>query len=140
MSKSEFSKRLEIFKDTLREIDILNNENPEATFGVNKFSDHTIDEVFKSPNTPFPEGKQFTYRNTQAKPSLSEINWVERGVVHPIIRDRKDCVASWAFAGADAIAGAYTLANKLKSPILFSAQEGISCINFFETCQTGFSF
>jgi len=130
--------RFENFKATLERIDVLNAQNPLATFAVNQFSDLSVEE-FKStylmPSMPadfvatacLAKGVTKRYEEEIVKDIPTSINWVTQGKVSPV-KNQAQCGSCWTFSLTGAIESAYAIKNNADPKnLLLSEQAIVDC-------------
>lgn len=106
----EKQQRFEIFRDNLRYIDEVNQQNLSYWLDLNKFADMSHDE-FKSTylgsiphisTQPTGHGKSFRYENVSDLPQ--SIDWRTEGAVTDV-KDQGQCGCCWAFSAVGAVEG-----------------------------------
>jgi len=135
----EFSKRLVIFKQNLKELNRLNRESATSRlgtkFGINKFADISKEE-FKSHLGYKPistsTNKQVDPVHAQAIPT--SYDWRKSGAVTPV-KDQGQCGSCWAFSATEGIESAYYLAKK--KLFVLSPQQIVSCDDNDDGCNGG---
>eukprot|EP01114_Cavostelium_apophysatum_P011126 TRINITY_DN2531_c0_g1_i1.p1 TRINITY_DN2531_c0_g1~~TRINITY_DN2531_c0_g1_i1.p1 ORF type:complete len:338 (-),score=55.87 TRINITY_DN2531_c0_g1_i1:22-1035(-) len=122
-NQEEFNLRFRYFQENLLRADELSKKNPQATFGVNKFSDLSQEEFatkYLMPNAEFknnyvaPPAKDFTKKadalGVNCNPNPTNYDWNSCGVVTPIY-NQGQCGSTWAFGAVMAIESYYALAG-----------------------------
>ena len=125
------------FRENLARIAVLNERNPQATFGVNQFADISAKDfvarrrgVVPPATTPKFESPKHTLK---AIPPI--VNWVKAGGVTPIM-NQGQCGSSWAFAAVYNIEGVNFATNK--KLVELSVQEILDCDTLDQGCCGGF--
>lgn len=127
-SVEEETYRQQVFADNLLRIERLNQEQPDATFGPNKFADLSPDE-FAALNLAYREPEQTEPASTRARnmimaPAPEAYDWTTAGILNAV-RDQGSCGAQWAFSAIASIESQYArVAGKLYS---LSEQQLIDC-------------
>ncbi|XP_041466672.1 cathepsin O-like [Lytechinus variegatus] len=130
---NEYSKRLQIFKESLLKHELLNafaTHRDHATYGITKFSDLTVEE-FKSEylgairtpdqNLSIPRPFQRPFKSV---PSVYDLRSIKPSVVTPV-RNQKSCGACWAFSVVETMET--QIALKYKHLTELSVQELVDC-------------
>jgi len=113
-TQSEFESRFRIFKDNMNKASKLSVANPQASFGMNKFSDLSSAEFsskYLMPTTNFesyvaPPAKDFSKKHTAnvqgCSPDPTNYNWESCGACTPIY-NQGQCGSCWAFSATETI-------------------------------------
>ena len=132
-SENEYEFRREVFMTNMEKAKKLAELNPQATFGVNKFSAMTDEEWMKTMgDNSFEQttGTPSTHNNNAV--SQNSIDW--RSKFNPI-QDQGNCGSCWAFAGA---ATAETYSSLFGYELLkYSEQELVDCVYDTDGCEGG---
>jgi len=127
--QAERNERLAIFKTNLRKIEQQNKQNPEATFGINKFADLSAEE-FKATYLGVkgavrnPEHPVAVVSKEAVAAMPTSFDWVPKGAVTPV-KNQGQCGSCWSFSAAQNIEGQWFLSNH-SLPVL-SEQEFVDC-------------
>merc|ERR1711990_666081 len=123
-TKAEYQFRLAIFKESLAEVERINNDPKEThTVGLNFLSTWTADE----------KKKLLGYRPSNrtrnpVKPDLSTIaadkDWRTEGAVTPV-KNQGQCGSCWSFSTTGALEGAHFVATK--NLVSLSEQQFVDC-------------
>ena len=143
-TQQEESRRFDIFVANMLAAAGTQEVNPLATFGMNKFSDMTVDE-FRS--THRNAAAYFAARADEPKDLLNmshiassagqSVNWVTNGAVTGV-KDQGNCGGCWSFSSTGNIEGQWFIAKK--SLVSLSEQELISCDNLNSGCNGGLEY
>jgi len=115
-TSTEFDFRFNVFQENLQKASILQKKNPQATFGVTKFSDLTEEEFrnfYLMPNTDFskwvrPAEKNFSVpqpaNRVSCSPDATNYDWFTQcgGSCTPIY-NQGQCGSCWAFSATETI-------------------------------------
>uniref|UniRef100_A0AC34FNK3 Uncharacterized protein n=1 Tax=Panagrolaimus sp. ES5 TaxID=591445 RepID=A0AC34FNK3_9BILA len=131
--------RFTVFNNNLKEIDRLNIEYPEATFGITSFTHLTKEEFSKrllpdnlvTPGSPDPLPQNFSIK---ADPY---VDWRSKNVVSSI-KNQEDCGDCYAFATAAAVES-YTAIKTRVLPNL-SEQQILDCDSKSNGCTWGYLY
>jgi hypothetical protein len=124
----EEDRRFTIFQENLEEARRIQALNPQASFGVTKFSALTKEEFqaykgYQGEDSHADVPPVFTEEELRGTPS--SVDWREKGVVASI-KDQGQCGSCWAFSSASTIESAWAIAGHPLTPL--SEQELVSCI------------
>jgi len=141
-SPSEEPPRFQIFLSNLQIIDQIQQADPNAVYGITKFSDLTPEEFQTLYLSPIDESKeQFPPSKTYQRSSLlsdsvpDSWNWTAEGAVTPV-KDQGICGgAYWAFSAIAAIESQYYLIYNVSYN--FSEQQLIDCDTADKGCYGG---
>eukprot|EP01114_Cavostelium_apophysatum_P011129 TRINITY_DN2531_c0_g1_i5.p1 TRINITY_DN2531_c0_g1~~TRINITY_DN2531_c0_g1_i5.p1 ORF type:complete len:339 (-),score=65.78 TRINITY_DN2531_c0_g1_i5:30-1046(-) len=149
-NQEEFNLRFRYFQENLLRADELSKKNPQATFGVNKFSDLSQEEFatkYLMPNAEFknnyvaPPAKDFTKKadalGVNCNPNPTNYDWNSCGVVTPIY-NQGQCGSTWAFGAVMAIESYFALAGNPLTQL--STEQILDCDTHGEDygCEGGF--
>jgi C1A family cysteine protease len=133
---AEEQQRLEAFKTNMLKAAKLQEENPLAVFGVNRFADLTKEEIKRRAGGLLSGAKNHStvpdifsadeVASTLA--STASVNWVTKGAV-TAVKDQGDCGGCWSFATTGNIESQAKLAGYPLTPL--SEQELLSCDDWF---------
>ncbi|XP_069356521.1 cysteine proteinase 1-like [Maniola hyperantus] len=144
-SDDEKAKRYEIFLKNLEHINQLNAENNYTEFGVNKFTDLTLQEFlasvtcFKAPSE-FPKRCRLITPQTINKSKdlglPTQFDWRDKNVVSGV-KNQGRCGSCWAFSTI----GNVESINAIKTGQLveLSAQQLVDCVEINSGCTGGSS-
>eukprot|EP01116_Phalansterium_solitarium_P001567 TRINITY_DN1137_c3_g1_i1.p1 TRINITY_DN1137_c3_g1~~TRINITY_DN1137_c3_g1_i1.p1 ORF type:complete len:339 (+),score=144.40 TRINITY_DN1137_c3_g1_i1:170-1186(+) len=116
-SKQELASRFNIFKANLEHIKVLSEQNPEATFGVNKFTDLSPAEFRATYLSKYqavrdekamPLAREYTAAELRDVPDTWD--WRTKGAVTPV-KNQGQCGSCWSFSTTGNIEGQWFLAN-----------------------------
>jgi len=121
----ESTLRFAIFKANLAQIDSLNQNDPSASFGINKFSDLSSEEFAGTYLMPSFESK-FSFEKYEPVQSKGEavpdsFDWRSKGAVTPV-KDQGQCGSCWAFSATEEIESQWLLKG---NPAVFLAPQQI---------------
>jgi len=149
-TQDEFDHRFRIFKENAQKSDALNALNPDAHFGVNKFSDLSSEEFAgkylmkqvdfgKFPKLPAKDFSAKTAsKNVQGcSPDPTNYNWYSCGACTPIY-NQGQCGSCWAFSATETIESYFFLAGNALTQM--SMEQIVSCdtSGSDEGCNGGF--
>ncbi|KAI8427488.1 hypothetical protein MSG28_002020 [Choristoneura fumiferana] len=129
-SHEEYNKRFEIFKNKLLHINKLNEEH-DATFGVNKFSDLTFEEFASSrfsviPSKDVNATEMITVKKEWVINAPKSLDYRTLNMVTHVKEQGFECTPSDVFAAIGNIEGQY--AKKHKKLVTLSEQQIIDCV------------
>jgi len=131
------------FQANLEIAEQLNKENPQATFGVTKFMDLTLNE-FRRTHLMVPElNKGFQPDPSKTAPLLEKIelpaswDWRDHGAVTSVY-DQGQCGSCWAFSASETIESYWFL--KTKKLVNLSQQQIVDCDTTAYGCNGGWTY
>lgn len=138
-SEAEESLRFEFFTENMKRAAELQTENPEATFGITKFSDLSKEEFakyylgYKSIDRSYMDiVEPRPYGNSTC--TESKCDWSSQGVVaRP--RNQGQCGSCWAFSTVEQIASDSVLAGNRAE--MLSPQQLVDCEKPDQGCNGG---
>lgn len=129
---SELANRFKIFKESLKRQEYLNSLEGSTVYGVNEFSDLTVEE-FKDqylsgllPSEVLPTKA----KESKDKSIPQRFDWRDLGKVSSI-KDQQKCGSCWAFSISEGLESRYAIQSN-KSVVSLSTQQFISC----DKCKT----
>jgi len=129
-TEKEFNARLAIFRDNLNFMERHRQENPQATFGVNKFADLTREEFkgYKGYHPTTPQADLPLPHLLEGMPALvpPEIDWRKKRAVSAVY-DQGQCGCCWAISVTETIESQWFLHNKSAKVPKLSFQQLICC-------------
>lgn len=136
----EYEFRYEVFQDNLLIIADLNERNPHATFGINKFADWTDTEKQGLRNRGHARGSVPDYGDKCLEESLPSadgaVSWVK---LMDKARDQGSCGGCWAFSVSGVLEGQYAISQGLDVvQDRFSPQFFVDCNRENSGCGGGF--
>ncbi|XP_047987093.1 thiol protease aleurain-like [Leguminivora glycinivorella] len=126
-NSEEYSQRLEVFKESIVEINERNAMHAETVFDITQFADLTFEER-RSLSGSLVEDLEMV---TELELGLEEItapeewDWRDQGIVTPV-KSQMGCGSCWIFASIGVIESQYAM--KHKKLLSFSEQQGVDCI------------
>jgi len=141
-TQTEYETRLQNFQDTLDRITKLNAEskalNSSAWFGVNQFSDLTLDEFSvrlgmkgyvpaQIPDVPVAPVSTV---------APSSFDWRSKGGITPV-KDQAQCGSCWAFSCTESIESVYMIKAGKKNQVPLSPQQIVDCDHGDAGCNGG---
>ena len=155
-STEDIHKHEDCFHKNVQKIKELNERNPKAKFGVNKFTDLDDDEINKMLGVmPLNEQKEKAKRKEKSDNNgnkdkkeqnggrrLQEkvdrsINWVHLGKTTGV-KDQGACGSCWAFS-ATVVQEAMQSIHTGDAPVRLSEQEAVDCEPISHGCRGGLS-
>jgi len=146
---NEAAARFQNFKDTLTRSAQLMLENPQATFGVNKFADISATEFRAKYLMPVNITEKYkpldTLKWTPAgNPIIEEgeiatgsMDWSAKGYTTPV-KDQGQCGSCWAFSATQVVESANILAGVGKSAApLLAPEQIVDCDKAMSGCNGG---
>jgi hypothetical protein len=140
--------RFEYFKTHLRQIKGLRAAHPRATFGLNAFSDSSIEEWLHRATGVPPAPPAFTQNQytastaSTASPTASSakgIDWRSKGKVTPV-KNQGQCGDCWAFSATATIESAWAING---NPLVSLSEEFLTDCDYPQSpggCNGGFPF
>jgi C1A family cysteine protease len=138
-SMEEMLDRFENFKNSTVRIAARNRDQPgQGVFGINKFSDMSVEE-FRATHLGFVPYLHKNKRNVPVKKPRSMVaptsfDWRTKGAVTPV-KDQGQCGSCWAFSATEEIESMWFLSNGTL-PVL-SPQQVTSCDKTDGGCNGG---
>ncbi|XP_061707823.1 uncharacterized protein LOC133518209 [Cydia pomonella] len=127
-NSEEYLQRLEIFKESLVEINERNAMHAQSVFDVTRFADLTVEERRALYGTSSVD-EELEIVTKQLGPeeitAPEEWDWRDQGVVTHV-KSQLGCGACWIFAATGVIEGQYAI--KHKKLLAFSEQQSLDCI------------
>jgi len=148
-NQDEFDHRYRIFRENMQKAENLNTLNPDAHFGVTKFSDLSSEEfgakyLMKQvdwSNFPKLPAKDFSAKHQVnvrgCSPDATNYNWESCGACTPIY-NQGQCGSCWAFSATETIESYFFLAGNPLTQL--SMEQIVSCdtSGSDEGCNGGF--
>ncbi|XP_061711448.1 procathepsin L-like [Cydia pomonella] len=121
----EYSERLEIFKESLKDINSRNEKYPQTVFKVNHFSDLTPEELelYRGVVPVRNVSKAIPYR-TNTLSRLPEFDWRKVGVITPV-KNQGKCGCGYIFSAIGTMEGRYAM--KYRECLAFSESQALDC-------------
>ena len=122
-STDEYNYRLGVFQENLKTIERLNQENPEAFFGVNMFADQTPEEMTKRMGlVSVPYDINAVHK---APVNAPDVDW--QGKWNKV-KNQGSCGSCWAFSATATFEGRHAIKNgKPDFNNFFSEQQLVDC-------------
>jgi len=131
----EFSRRFENFKASLARVAARNREQPDAVFGLNKFSDMSVEEFRTSRLNYVRKPRSATYQVLRADRDFApNVDWRTKNAVTPV-KDQGDCGSCWAFSATEEVESMWALKNGTLN--VFAPQQVVSCDTVDGACDGG---
>jgi len=135
-TQAEYMQRFKNFQATLKRIDYLNNmEGQQATFGINKFSDLSVEEFSQTYLLPKFDAADIciwpyhaTVDDEVKMAAPKSFDWRTKNVVTPI-KNQGDCGSCWTFSTTGNIEGQWALWSAKKQLVGLSEQFIVDCSN-----------
>jgi cathepsin F len=138
-STEEEAIRFNNFKLSIDRIQSRNAQNPNAEFGLTKFSDLSVEE-FKTMLGYVPSGNTYDVGvlPTGSITAPQTFDWRKQNMVTPV-KDQGQCGSCWAFSVTENIESVYCLGNKIDCTTLapLSPQEIVDCDTVDAGCDGG---
>jgi len=137
-SASEGARRFQAFVENMKRAETLAARNPQATFGINEFSDIAASEFkIRHNSNKFYEkaskdGKVPAAANVVGLPA--SVDWRKKGAV-TYVKNQGQCGSCWSFSTTGNIEGQWFLAGK--KLVAVSEQELVSCDTNDDGCNGG---
>ncbi len=139
-SEPEAQKRFEFFKATLARAAAKSKRNPEAQYGVNFYSDFSVEE-FKAYHSLKRDKAAVRDRTLQVDPAFEAkgafpqtFDWRKKGAV-TYVKNQQQCGSCWAFSTTGVIESSWFLAGHNLTSV--SEQEIVSCDPNDQGCNGG---
>ncbi|XP_063376939.1 procathepsin L-like [Cydia fagiglandana] len=125
-NRREYYERLEIFKETLKDINERNDRFPDTVFGVNHFADLKPHERAQYHGFKLPSGN----RTKAVLPDLpevtaTELDWRKKDAVTHV-KNQGRCGSCYIFSAVGEIEGQYAI--KHKQCLAFSEGQALDCL------------
>jgi len=141
-SREETERRFQNFEASLNRTAALNASAKKAKFGINKFSDMSVEEfksvvLMKNPIIPsrVPEVETLKPKTTGALPT--SFDWRTKGAVTPV-KDQGQCGSCWAFSVTENIESMWILSGKASNSTLnLGPQQIVDCDEYDAGCEGG---
>jgi len=137
----EYVMRLKNFEDSIQRIEKLNKKAKYARFGINKFSDMSVEEfqntiLMKNPIIPTQKPNvPVLQTNVAALPT--SFGWRDKGAV-TAVKDQGQCGSCWAFSVTENVESMWILAGKAKNNTLnLAPQQIVDCDTSDAGCEGG---
>jgi len=133
--QDEFEHRFRIFKDNMMKAELLQKQNPNAQFGMTKFSDLSADEFSakylmdvdfsKYVRPPTKDFSKPGVNNVQGcSPDPTTYNWFSCGACTPIY-NQGQCGSCWAFSATETIESYFFLGGNTLTQL--SMEQIVDC-------------
>jgi len=141
-SREETERRFQNFEASLNRTASLNASAKKAKFGINKFSDMSVEEfksvvLMKNPITPtrVPGVETLKPKTTGALPT--SFDWRIKGAVTPV-KDQGQCGSCWAFSVTENVESMWILSGKATNSTLnLAPQQIVDCDTSDDGCDGG---
>jgi KDEL-tailed cysteine endopeptidase len=127
----EYESRFATYRENVAKIDALNARKTGATFAINKFADHTVEE-FKASFVKYsrPAERPYDYVDLTSVEAVDSIDWRAKGAVTPVKDQQVEkCGACYTFAATGAVEGAWAI--KTGNLTELSQSELLDCTGSF---------
>ncbi|XP_061708159.1 uncharacterized protein LOC133518470 [Cydia pomonella] len=134
----EYLYRLEIFKESLIEINLRNAMHPQSIYEITRFADLKFDERYgpRILEEDIDETAIELHFLPEEITAPEQWDWREHGAVAHV-KNQGKCGSCWIFSATGAIEGQYAL--KHNQNLAFSEQQSLDCVYFMgNNCLGGF--
>jgi len=141
-SHDEYPTRFANFKSSLVRIAEKNAKSSKATYGLNKFSDMSVDEFRNTilmknriPRLHSVDRDILAPKSNVAVPT--NLDWRNKGAVTPV-KNQEQCGSCWAFSVTENVESMWILAGKgTNSSVDFAPQQIVDCDTNDDGCDGG---
>ncbi|XP_063619628.1 procathepsin L-like [Cydia splendana] len=135
----EYLERLEIFKESLKDINFRNEKYPLTVFAVNRFSDLTPDELelYRGivPLRNVTENKTtMPFHPNIVSNEVPAFDWRKEGIISPV-KDQGKCGCGYIFATVANVESRYAM--KHRQCLAFSESQALDCCSHNRGCEGG---
>jgi len=147
-SIAEVHERFDNFKDVLERNVELRRNSPSATFGINKFSDMSVEEFRRTHLMPAHMAKKIhnwriglKHKYTPpsprtVRPLTDDVDWCAKGMC-TAIKDQGQCGSCWAFSATESVESAAIAAGKFSKDSALSPEQIVDCDTASSGCGGG---
>jgi len=134
-TKAEYNYRLDIFNQTLADVESHNAKGDTYTKEINHMSDWTDEEYNQLLGYKHEMKKTSDVAILDTSNLAADINWVTSGAVTPV-KNQGQCGSCWAFSTTGSVEGAEFLYGT-KKLVSLSEQQLVDCSKQNDACKGG---
>jgi len=137
----EEEQRFENFINAVNRIEAKNEQSAGqgATFGLNKFSDLSVEEFRTTYLSKVPASERSQQRSHKiGVEAPSSVDWRPKGVVSAV-KNQEQCGSCWAFSATETIESAWMISKKVQNTTFapLAPQQIVDCDNSDDGCNGG---